>query len=106
MGQTKTLDDRIGIGKGAQQQRKHRVDNQKAQDCQQQSNPQASHDAPASTLTAAVRDPGSANPAFLSLRSPWTSSLGDHATAGKVAESRGVTQSAINGEVFDTAAMD
>src|SRR6266446_7482050 len=103
MGQTETLDHRIGIGQGAQQQGKERIDNQKAQDCQQQPNPRASHDTPANILNAAARVPGApahlslqsafpslADRAFLLLRPPWMPSVGDHATAGKVAESRGV----------------
>jgi hypothetical protein len=34
MGEAKTLDHRIGIGQGAQQQHQNRIDDQKAQDCQ------------------------------------------------------------------------
>src|SRR6266404_6514991 len=103
MGNAETLDHRIGIGQRAQQQCKERIDNQKAQDCQQQPNPRASHDTPANILNAAARVlgapvhlslqsafPSLADPAFLLLRPPWMPSVGDHAAAGKVAESRGV----------------
>src|SRR5712691_5729884 len=105
MGQTEALDRRIGIGQRTQQQCKERIDHQKAQDCQQQPDPRASHDTPANILNAAARVPGApahlslqsafpslADRAFLLLRSPWMPSVGDHATAGKVAESRGVRQ--------------
>src|SRR6266446_310245 len=87
MGKAETLDHRIGIGQRGQQQ----------------PNPRASHDTPANILNAAARVPGAparlsvqsafpslADPAFLLLRPPWMASVGDHAAAGKVAESRGV----------------
>src|SRR6476646_11877292 len=113
MGKAETFDHRISIGQSAQQQSQERIDNQKAQDRQQQRHPRASHDAPANMLNAAARDPVApaylflqrvplaGGPSLLVMRPPWTSSLGDRAAAGKVAESRGVA--IINGKAFDTA---
>src|SRR5258705_3449663 len=102
MGEAKALIHRIGIGQRAQEQCKERIDNQKAQDCQQQPNPRASHDTAANILNAAARVDRA--PAHLSVQSAFPSpadrpysllswphcipSLGDLGKAEKVAESR------------------
>jgi hypothetical protein len=58
MVQAKAVDHRIGVGQRTQQQCEHGIDHQKAEDRQQQRDPQASHDTPANVFPAAARDPG------------------------------------------------
>ncbi len=71
MAQAEAVDHRIGVGQRAQQQRENRIDHQKAQDRQQQRNPQTGQDAPANVLNAAARDLGA--PARLSVQSAFPS---------------------------------
>ncbi len=101
MAEAEAVDHRIGVGERAQQQRQHGIDHQKAEDRQQQRDPQTGHHAPARAFTAAARDLGACRPAcpcksvfplaggsFLLLWPQCARNLVDRATAGKLAESR------------------
>ena len=64
--EAEAVDHRIGVGQGAQQQGKQRIDHQKGQDRQQQRHPQARQYPPMHALPAAARHLGA--PARLSVQ--------------------------------------
>ena len=105
MAQADAVDHRIGVGERAEQQHQDRIDDEKAQDRQQEHNPQAGPHAPAHPLTGATHDfaaparlsvqSASPRPAtvrfrilFQILRPQCAGSLVDRAAGGKLAESR------------------
>ena len=70
MAQAEALDHRIGVGERAEQQHQDRIDDQKAEDRQQQRNPQASPHAPTRALIGATHDLGAPAPPVRSKRFP------------------------------------